>query len=62
MIAIATSNEEFYGKARYVMVSFDTFNAYLFPLSSEQIISIGCTRPSLPEEIAAIISMVLAGR
>jgi hypothetical protein len=62
MIAIVTSNETLYRKTRYVMVSFDTFDAYMFPLGSDQIMSVECIRPYSPEEIVAIVNGVLASQ
>lgn len=61
MISIATSNEVSYGKMRYVMVSFDSFDAYMFPFGPEQIIAVGCVKPYSPEKVLDVATGALQG-
>jgi hypothetical protein len=60
MIAFAESHEKLYGRLRYVLVSFEHFDAYLISLGKKEVLSVGCFKPNLGKEIVESIEEVIA--
>lgn len=66
--SIVSTNEGMYGKLKYIAVSFENFDAYLFPLGSETqedggaitMMAIGCLKPYPIETVMACAEKVLA--
>lgn len=63
--SIVSTNEGMYGKVKYIAVSFENFDAYLFTLEEEHegettMMSIGCLKPYSIEAVVASTEKVLA--
>jgi hypothetical protein len=63
--SIVGTNEDMYGKVKYIAVSFENFDAYLFTLEERQdgettMMSIGCIKPYSIEVVVATAQKVLA--
>lgn len=54
MASMANSNSQTYGELHFVMVRFENFDAFLFPIKPLEMVSIGCTRPYSVEDVANI--------
>jgi hypothetical protein len=54
MASMANSNSQAYGELHFVMVRFQNFDAFLFPIKPLEMISIGCIRPYSVEDVASI--------
>lgn len=67
MQSIVSSNEGMYGKVKHIIVSFEHFDALLFPLmwggsqnDEKTIISIGCIKPYSTEAVVSAIERIFA--
>ena len=67
MQSIVSSNEGMYGKVKHIIVSFEHFDAFLFPLmwgggqkDEKTIISIGCIKPYSTEAVVSAIEKLFA--
>lgn len=62
MIGMAQTNQQMYGKMRYVSVSFANVDCYLFPMndSSNIVLAVACTKPYSVEVIEKAVSGLVA--
>jgi hypothetical protein len=67
MQSIVSSNEVMYGKVKHIIVSFEHFDAFLFPLmwgggqkDEKTIISFGCIKPYSTEAVVSAIERIFA--
>jgi hypothetical protein len=51
MVSIAETHQKLYGKVRHILVSFEHFDSFLFPLNDKDMIVVGCLRPYTFEDI-----------
>ena len=65
--SIVSSNEGMYGKVKHIIVSFEHFDAFLFPLmwgggqkDEKTIISFGCVKPYSTEAVVSAIEKIFA--
>lgn len=67
MQSIVSSNEGMYGKVKHIIMSFEHFDAFLFPLmwgggqkDEKTIISFGCIKPYSTEAVVSAIEKLFA--
>ena len=63
MIGMAATNESMFGKMKYVSVSFDNVDCYLFPLTEEErgiVLAIACVKPYSIDTIKRAVSVMVA--
>lgn len=67
MQSIVSSNEGMYGKVKHIIVSFEYFDGFLFPLmwgggqkDEKVIISVGCIKPYSTEAVVTVIEKLFA--
>jgi hypothetical protein len=61
MLSIAKTNERMYGKTKFVMVSFEKFNAFLVPMGGNKILSVGCAKAMSVDELIATLRTTVLG-
>jgi hypothetical protein len=63
MIGMAATNETMYGKMKYVSVSFNDVDCYLFPLTEEErglVLAVACIKPYSIDTIKRAVSVMVA--
>lgn len=60
MVSVAETHQDMYGKVSHVLVSFEHFDYFLFPLDGKDVLVVGCIRPYVFEDILTASKKVLA--
>ena len=65
--SIVSSNEGMYGKVKHIIVSFEHFDAFLFPREwgsgkndEKTIVSVGCIKPYSTETVVSAVEKIIA--
>jgi hypothetical protein len=59
MLSFAKSHQKKYGRVRFILISYDLFDAFLVHSGYQEIVGVGCLRPYQINELAECIEKAI---